>query len=104
MAGTLVIIQPDGTKTEQRWEKSGPPNWETLSAAVGGYIERIRVKYNGRARDCYVNEEGILKRLPANSEIRQLAADYYAQGSTYSIQQFHGPGAIWVPDPIVLTR
>lgn len=58
-------------------------------------VERIKVRYDGRVRDCYVDEEGAIKGRAINPKLRELAQGYYGPG----IQQFSGPGAIWVPTP-----
>lgn len=88
--GKHIIIQPDGTKSEVERKKF---DYDVTSEAVGGYIERIKVRYEGKVRDCYLNEEGLLLGLPFNSEIKKLAEDYYK----VPCQQFAGPAVIWVP-------
>lgn len=39
---------------------------EQLQGWVGGLIQRVRVRYAGKVRDMWVNEEGFLLRLPYN--------------------------------------
>jgi len=58
-------------------------------------VERIKVRWEGKVRDCYVDEEGAIRGRPLNPELRKLAQGYYGQ----DIQEFSGPGAIWIPTP-----
>jgi hypothetical protein len=95
MSGTIVILHVDGSTTEKRWEKRrGPPNWETLRDAVdGGYIEHVRVRWAGKVRDAYVDEDGISRGLPVNNKATAALAEPFI-GNTLL-----GPCAIWIPDP-----
>lgn len=54
--------------------------YEEMSQAVGGYIEHVRVICHGIGLDMWVNEEGLLQRLPYNP----LATFLYE--STYDTQ------------------
>ena len=92
MSGTLIRIAASGDLTSLRWEKKGPPNWETRSDLVGGYIERVKVRWEGRTRDAYVDENGFAKDLPHNPHVGQLLCSGF-EGSTIV-----GPLVIWVPD------
>lgn len=94
-SGTLVVIKPDGTQTEARLSGRDVPTLEALQAAVGGYIERVRVRFQGRVRDGYVNEEGALNGLPNNKRATALLAN-----PTLTVTGFlQGNLAVWVPDP-----
>ena len=97
MSGTLIILTPSGVLSEQRWEgtgkKSSPP-LEMLQNAVDGYIEHVKVRFNGRVRDAYVNEEGLINGLPFN-----MAATVMTQNTIYEGCILHGNLAVWVPDP-----
>ena len=59
-----VIVDPDGTVRKTEIENA----LGAFQAVVGGYIEGIF------RQNCtvYVNEEGIMKRLPQNERIREL--------------------------------
>jgi hypothetical protein len=87
MSGTLLVIDPDGTKTRIRHEKKDQPELKVIQRAVGGYIERIRVRFNHRLRDAYVNEDGLSMGLAYNPHVRML--------SQHTIV---GSMAIWIPD------
>jgi Domain of unknown function (DUF3846) len=94
--GKYVRIQPDGTTTVYVTEDK-QPKLEKLQELVGGYIERIKVKYDGKTRDAYLDEEGLIKvpRAPVNEPIMRLAALHYTSGLT---QPLVGNAVIWVPD------
>lgn len=44
-----------------------------MQGLVGGYIERIRVKYHGKTHDMWVNEEGLLLGLSENVQASLIA-------------------------------
>ena len=61
MSGTLFRVPANGPVEIHRHEGSGTPGLAQLQKLVGGYIERIRVHYENRVRDAYVDEEGVYK-------------------------------------------
>lgn len=88
MSGHIIAIHPDGTKIDTAWPRKGPPDLKTLQAQVGGYIEHVKVRYEGKVRTAYVDEEGIIKCLPLNwRAVEELRVVFY------------GPLVIWIPDP-----
>ena len=96
MSGKLVKIGIDGyNETVYRHEKSGPPPYSAINKAVGGYIERVRVRYCGKIRDAYVDEEGIIKGLPPNYPATKLLDGVFKNYQGV----LHGPVIVWVPDP-----
>lgn len=91
---TIVVIKPNGevinlpadTKLDLR----------LMYLALGcRTVERIKVRWEGRVRDCYVDEEGLLTRRPFNPKLKELAEAYYGA----PCQEFAGSGAIWIPTP-----
>ena len=74
------ILHTDGTRTEM----DGKPSLEELQAAVGGYIEHVRI--TGRT-GMYVNEEGLLMGLRTNP-IATLMANKMIVGDVV----VYGPG------------
>jgi hypothetical protein len=64
------------------WAKSGPPDWEFLNKLVGGYIESVKVQYEGRIRQAYVNTSAFIN----------FGIDIV------------GPLVVWVPDKKVAKR
>jgi Domain of unknown function (DUF3846) len=74
MSGKLVIIYPDGTRTEEPYSGDEPP-LETLQGHVKGYIEVVpgMVKFDEGLRVAYINEEGLLEDLPVNPYASRIA-------------------------------
>jgi hypothetical protein len=93
--GTLHIVSPDGVTHQQRVETSKGPSLDVLQAAVGGYIERVSVRYEGKVRDAYINEEGKLKGLNYNRDATRM---WHAVPVTNRADVLVGPVAVWVPD------
>ena len=60
----LWVIHPDGEQYTHEMEKS--PSLEWLQKQVGGYIEHVTGKMDGKQVDMIVNEEGLLLHLPEN--------------------------------------
>jgi hypothetical protein len=65
---------------------------EEMQKHVGGYIERVRVRFEGRVRDAYVNEDGMAEELPVNREGTAMLTEQY-RGNVLL-----GNVAIWVPE------
>jgi hypothetical protein len=94
MTGRLIVITPNGTHSVTEIKTAKGPTLKDLQTAVGGYIERVRVRYDGRVRDAYIHEEGLILGLPVNNRATSmLAAEYNTCGG------IRGPLAVWVPDP-----
>jgi hypothetical protein len=71
----LVVITPDGTET--RTEYKARPPYEALRDAVGGLIERVKVRHEGKIREAYVSEEGLIHGLPYNKTATDMMRDAY---------------------------
>jgi hypothetical protein len=91
--GKLTTIAPDGRHTEQRFETAKGAALTDLQAAVGGYIERVRVRFNGRVRDAYVNEDGYSKGLLVNRPAMAILAEPFTGAVIL------GNVAVCEPDP-----
>lgn len=91
--GKLITLRPDGTRKEARL--SHKPTLEELQAEVGGYIERVRVRIEGRVRDAFVNEDGISDNLPTNWAATEMLAPPFVPG----VNVLLGNLTVWVPDP-----
>lgn len=89
MSGKLIRISPEGEVTCHIWAGRGSWPLKMAQDLVGGYVERIRAKYNGRIRDCLVDEDGLSKNLPPNRWA----------SSALGWRSLVGPVVIWVPDP-----
>jgi len=59
-----IYIKADNSSI--RIEETKRLTLEQLQEAVGGYIERVPVKVNGKRAWMWVNEEGKLRGLPIN--------------------------------------
>jgi Domain of unknown function (DUF3846) len=94
--GTIVIIRPDGTETQQHFSVTN--TLKPLQEAVGGYIEGVRVRYKGRVRDAYVNEDGLAENLPPNPKAARMRAAA-CPGLLAGWNHIVGNLAIWIPDP-----
>src|ERR1044071_7231476 len=93
--GTIVIIKPDGSEERQRVESSKGWELETMQKAVGGLIERVKVRWEGRVRDAFVNEEGaITEGFDYNNKATHILALPFSPLST----RLYGNLAIWIPD------
>ena len=92
MPGTLVIIKSDGTVEKTHIEEKSP-GVEPVQAAVKGYFTVIKVRYKGRTRTAYVNEEGLSMNLDPNPYAFEMVESpgIKVQGMVF------GDMAIWVP-------
>jgi hypothetical protein len=91
--GWLVAIYPDGK--EKTWE-APKLSFQQVKDIIGNncsIIERTKVKYRGKARDCWMDEEGLLKRNLRNPFVQALSQDYWG----LQTQEFAGTGVIWIP-------
>lgn len=93
MSGLLVVVSPDGTQRAIPWIKHGQPDLKILQEAVGGYIERVQVRWEGKLRYAYVNEDGHALRLAINAAGTSLLSQRLS--GSFLV----GPVAIWIPDP-----
>jgi Domain of unknown function (DUF3846) len=95
MAGKLLIFTPDGEVLTQDYNERTPP-LKQLQAAVGGYVERVRVKYGKRIVDGFVNEEG---KFDTRLSFNQSATQMYAEANGgYALDFIVGNLAIPVPN------
>lgn len=102
MSGTLHIIGILPSEDSQvHIDCQGSPPIEALQKAVGGYVERIRVRFKGKLRDCYVDEDGWGKRLEHNPRVTALCSSEFVRMFGNVLL---GPAAIWVPDSPGETR
>lgn len=93
--GTIVVVKTSGEiVTLPADEKL---DLRLIYFAIGANtVERIKVRYEGRVRDCYLDEEGWLppQKRP-NPAIKVMAEAYYGA----PCQDFAGHAAIWIPTP-----
>lgn len=91
--GTLHVVFPNGEITHVEVNKLSISDLYQLIGC--NCVERTKVQYEGRARDCYLDEEGWTKRNFANPKIKEFAEAYWKR----PCQEFAGIGVIWVPTP-----
>lgn len=92
MPYAVIILRPDGTRTETIQAKA--PEYDQLKEAVQGYIEtvphlsKLDPYKRGRA---YVNEEGILKNMPFNEQATRVWLENLGKGPFRYPPRLHGP-------------
>jgi hypothetical protein len=90
--GTLVRVMPDGTED---FTISKTADLKTVYELIGcDCVARIKVRYRGKARDCYLDDNGFITQAQDNPAIKSMAEAYYGQ----PCQTFMGAGVIWVPN------
>lgn len=96
MSGSLIIIHADGRENTIPWPRNSRPDYRTIQRclasppATEAFFEVIKVRYKGRIRNGYVDEEGNLKGLPLNEVASNM--DVFER-------EIVGPLVIWVPNP-----
>lgn len=91
--GQLVVIHPSGKEEVVQAEKL---DLDKVRELIGcKWLERTKVRYNFKVRDCWLDEEGWLKPNTANPKVRALAEEYWKR----PCQEFAGIGVVWVPTP-----
>ena len=98
--GMYIVIKPDGTQTKVPGGKK--LELSKLYELIGcSTVERTPVQFEHRARDCWLDEEGLLTDKPQwNRYVREYAIDYWRKrgvGHT-QVQHFAGIGVIWLPN------
>lgn len=90
--GKMVLITTTGDEVVHESKKFDIKKaYELIGCDL---VERIKVRYEGKVRDAYLDEEGFLKPNPEmNLKIMHYAAGYYNQ----PVQDFVGNAVIWVP-------
>jgi hypothetical protein len=74
-----AVVAPDGQLTFTRATNPTADSLEILQNAVGGLIDLVRLEHH---LDAYVNDEGLILRLPPNpvgTAMCELLADGYVQ-------------------------
>lgn len=65
VAKYLLIVAADGSETRTPFTGKGP-TYQQLRDAVGNIIQPVSVFWQGKTRQAYVDEEGLLRGLPIN--------------------------------------
>lgn len=86
----LIVISPDGV--EKRIDFPGTaPAYELLRMHVGGMIAPLRLRYDGKLRQCYVHEEGLLIGLAQNDAATHLMRETFAYALARPADVLVGP-------------
>lgn len=97
--GMYIVIKPDGTQTKVPGGKK--LELSKLYELIGCHtVECTPVQYEGRKRDCWLDEEGLFAQpLEFNRYVRQYACDYWLKKGVHPsrVQEFAGVGVIWLP-------
>lgn len=98
MPGTLVQITPKGDISKYK-VITKQPELKQLQELVGGYIERVKVRYEGKVRDAYLDEEGLYKKnMHHNFHAARMMSEAYKLDV---MQPILGNIVIWVPNSIL---
>ena len=91
---SIVVVKPTGEYLTLPADDK--LDLRLMYLAIGCHsVERIKVRYEGKVRDCYLDEEGWLNGKRPNPALKKLAEAYYGA----PCQDFAGSGAIWIPTP-----
>jgi hypothetical protein len=94
--GLLLVIKPDGTEVAVPAKKLSIPDLYPLIGNGCTCVTRVRVRYNGRMRDLWLDDNGWIKRNVANPKLRKLYAESH-KVPLEEVQEFAGTGVIWDP-------
>lgn len=77
-----TVIRPDGTEQTHQIKLPAAPTLQTLRSLIvphldGGDLEQVSVLHNGKGTDMFVDEEGLLKRLPRNDKATAIYRAHY---------------------------
>lgn len=77
-----TVIRPDGTEQTHQIRLPAAPTLQTLRSLIvphlnGGDLEQVGVLHNGKGTDMFVDEEGLLKRLPRNDKATAIYRAHY---------------------------
>ncbi len=98
--GVYVVIKPDGTQT--RVPGGRKIDLQKLYELIGcRTVEVTPVQFEGRKRDLWLEEEGLLKGhgIEWNHSVRLFSATYWAKHGVpvSQVQHFAGTGVVWLP-------
>jgi len=68
----LLIIPADENERETRKQTTVEPTLPELQTVVGGYVERLYVRYNDQDAHLFVNEDGRALALPLNGRASRM--------------------------------
>lgn len=82
MNTNYTVIHPDGSEKTWNIDLPAAPTLQTLRSLIvhhlaGGDLEQVSVLHNGKGTDMFVDEEGLLKRLPRNDKATAIYRTHY---------------------------
>lgn len=82
MNTNYTVIHPDGSEKTWNIDLPAAPTLQTLRSLIvphlaGGDLEQVGVLHNGKGTDMFVDEEGLLKRLPRNDKATAIYRAHY---------------------------
>jgi len=90
---TMVLVEPSGKETFHH--TSAKLKLGDVYALIGcDCVAMIKVRYRGKVRDAYLDDNGFMTQPHDNPFIKYYAEAYYKQ----PCQTFMGPAVIWVPN------
>lgn len=93
--GTLLAIHPDGLNKAVPSPKLDLKKVYELIGNGCDTVERVKVRWEGRLYDCWLDEEGWIKPNVPNRRIKELVRAAYPNNPV--VQDFAGVGVIWIP-------
>jgi len=91
----LVAIHPDGKKVVRQVRKMDFAVAKELIGNGCDLIQSVRVRYGGKIRDCWLDEEGFSRPNPVNPHIKRLVEDAYPMYRG-GVQDFVGVGVVYI--------
>lgn len=93
--GVMVLIGTDGKETYHEAKKFDIHKaYDLIGCSL---VQPIKVRYEGRVREAWLDEEGFWNQDEQNPKIKRMAEDYYGR----ECQVFMGPAVVWVPVGVV---
>lgn len=94
MSGFILKIPPMGGISIHEYVPRGRPSYQTINAILKARTyEPIQVRWVGKLYEAWVDEEGLLKKLPQNHILQAHLAGRFKNYPGTIV----GPGAIWIP-------
>lgn len=81
MTWTQTVIQPNGEETVTEIEHR--PTLDQMRDLIGGgYVELVRVLWEDKPTQMFVDEEGLIKALPYNARATEIYMNATRQGQS----------------------
>ena len=82
METKYTIYKPDGTTEDHYMDLKEDPGYDVLARIVrpwldNAWLEHVSVLHDGKQKDMFVDEEGLLKGLPYNKKATEIYHTMY---------------------------